>query len=445
MSRLRSIVALVTLSVTLVACACAGASPTATVLRACATGHVKLGLRVSHAESVPTAGSLTGSAHAIASGVIDEIRAGARGVCASAASASIRRQANHLLWLYRHRSRSQARKALAQLLAEIRSMAHQASIQPRAHAATGCSFDGARQISLHDADGVADYLAVARDAMLAGDEKGAQEAFDEARTAYWEWAQESGAQSAGDWLTVAAGAQMLGLPGVEKTALDNAQSAAREGLTQAEKIDPCAVTKQDAPCVVKALSIAMMLGIDSPSDVATVTKLLEAAGEEAVGKTPNGCEQWSLTMKITGPNGAALTWGPGSFRVNRKTGTITDAPGVGAGWPGEIGAESGPCTEEGAVVGTGYLAAEAFHFNISGSVTGTSFALQLSSTDSKVSITVSGPRACQALGGLAELFVNAFLGAPFPVELPVSEGQRSATLEFPSGEGSISVSAQRTN
>lgn len=446
MSRLKSIVAPLGIAVALIASSSASASSIKAVLHACAAGRVTLGLHVSHAEEVPTAGSLTGSAHAIVGRVLAEARNGGKGACPSDASASILRQANHLLWLYRHRSRSQARKALARLLAAIRSEAHQASNQPVAHAAAGCTFDGARHISLHDAAGVADFLAVARDAMLVGDEQGAEEALDAARSAYSEWAAHwSGAQSAGDWLAVAAGAQLLGLDGVERTALGHARSAAKEGLEQAEKLDPCSVTRQDAPCVVKALSIAMLLGIDSPSDLATVTKLLEAATEQAAGKTPNGCEQWSLTVKITGPNGGVLSWGPGLFRVNRKTATIADAPGVGAGWPGEVGAESGPCTEEGVVVGTGSFPAVPFHFNISGSVAGTGFSLQLASGDSKVSITVTGPPACQALGALAEVFVNAFLGAPFPIELPVAEGQRSATLEFPTGEGSINVSAQRTN
>ncbi len=438
----------------------ASASPTGAVLRNCSAGKVKLALNVSGADGAPSAGSVTGSAPSIVKLQLAEAASTAKGACQGDARASVRATAARIASLYRHGQRTRARRLLAQLLAGLRGSprgpangsrhrkrAHRASSTPRARAASGCSFDGTAHVSLHDVDGVADDLAAAAAAQLVGDELGAQEAIDAARDDFAEWVKEGagGAQSAGDWISVAAAAQWLGSEGIADEAMGRARTAAREALNASEKLGACSVTADDAPCVMRALTVAMLLGADNAGDVETVKGLLEAAAEQGRGSAPSGCEEWSLSVSVTGSNGPAMTWGPAAFTVNRKAGTIQDASGVGGGWPGEISSETGPCYEDGTQVGTGTLSGSSFHFNITGQVMETGFLLKLASSDNHVTISVSGPPACQALGGLGELFVNAFLGAPFPVYLPLSPGQTNVDTQEGSGEATFHEVASHIN
>jgi hypothetical protein len=194
---------------------------------------------------------------------------------------------------------------------------------------------------------------------------------------------------------------------------------------------------------MRALTAAILLGAESSGDIETVQGLLEGLAEQGTGSAPSGCEEWSLSVSIAGSSGPAMTWGPAAFTVNRKAGTVQDGPGVGGGWPGEIPSTSGPCYENGTQVGVGTLSGSAFHFNISGTVKETGLLLELTSSDSHVSIGVSGPPACQALGGLGEMFVNAFLQAPFPVYLPLSPGQTSVDTQEGSGEATFNEVASR--
>ncbi len=444
--------------VLLVLCTCAalallGAPALATPIRAalhrCSSGRVSLGLDVVQAEGVSLpAPAGAGSARSVVAAQIGEARGGERGLCPSAARRSIQAGARRLLSLYRHHRRAQARRLLRRLIAAIHSSAHQAKAPaPVARAAGGCSFDGTRHVSMSDAVGVADDLAVAQAALFGGDDAGATRALDAASAAYQGWVQggAGGAQSVGDWIGVAAGAQLLGLEGVADGAIEHARTAARAALEQAKQLDACSGSSNDAPCLAKALTLATMLGIDTPADTEALVKLLEADGERAEGKTPNGCEQWTLTVEFKASSGTTLRWGPGSFRVDRRAGTIVDAPGKGAGWPGELGADEGPCLEEGVQVGTGSYPPVPFHFSISGSVTSLGFALTLASSEAHISITVSGPPACQGLGALAEAFVNPLLSS-LPLELPVAAGQTSVDMSAPGDEGSsMSITAQRTS
>lgn len=441
---------------TLSSASVAAASPASAVLHACSAGKVKLALNVSAADGAPSAGAATGSASSVVKLQLAEAATTAGQACQGSARGSVRAAAARISSLYRHGQRARARRLLAQLLAGLRrppskpaagsrrrGKAHRASSTVRARAASGCSFDGAVHVSLHDVDGVSDDLAAAAAAQLVGDEAGAEEAIDAAREDFAEWVKEGagGAQSAGDWISVAAAAQWLGSEAIADEALGRARTAAREALDAGEKLGACTVTADDAPCVIRALTAAMLLGADNAGDVETVKGLLEAAAEHGKG-TPT-CEEWSLSVAITGPNGPAMTWGPAAFTVNRKAGTIQDASGVGGGWPGEIASETGPCYEDGTQVGTGTLSGSSFHFNITGQVLESGFLLQLASSDNHVTISVSGPPACQALGGLGELFVNAFLGAPFPVYLQLSPGQTSVDTQEGSGEATFHEVANR--
>jgi hypothetical protein len=442
----RTVIALLAVAVTLLLPSLAVAANPGGALRACAAGKLKLRLDVAAAEK-PT-GALAGVAPALLSTERSELQAAASGVCPRSAPASARAQAKHLLSLYRHGSRATARRALKHLLASFRATAHRTANGPRAHAAVvGCEFDGSVHVHPQEAPGVAADLAAAQAAQRGGDAAGAREAMSAAEHAYEKWAAggAGGAQSAGDWLAVAAAAQMLGLEGLANSAIARADRIGTEALQACEKLDRCSLTPASARSLLRTVAFAMLLGVETPGDEAVLAPLLEAAQEVLAGQTPNGCEQWSLTGKLTASDGWSFTWGPGSFRVNRKTGVIQNAPGVGTGWPGEIASWTGPCTENGAVVGSGTVPAVPFHYTISGSVTASAFSLTVQSNDAQITISVIGPPACQALGALGQQFVNALLTSPFPVELPVSAGQTSATFSVPLEEGAaLTFTATRT-
>ncbi len=433
----------------------AAASPVSAVLHACSAEKVKLALNVSGADGAPSAGAATGSASSVVGLQLGEAASTAEETCQGSARAAVRATASRISSLYHHGQRARARRLLAQLLAQIRGSskrpasgarhrrkAQRASSAPRARAASGCSFDGTAHVTLHDVDGVGDDLAAAAAAQLVGDEHGAEEALDAAREDFAEWVKEGagGAQSAGDWISVAAAAQWLGSEAIADEAMGRARTAAREALNAGEKLGACTVTQDDAPCIMRALTVAMLLGADDAGDVETVKGLLAAAAEQGKG---GACEEWSLSVSVNGPNGPAMTWGPAAFTVIRRTGTIQDASSVGGGWPGAISSETGPCYENGTQVGTGTLSGSSFHFNITGQVMETGFLLKLASSDNHVAIGVSGPPACQALGALGELFVNAFLEAPFPVYLPLSPGQTSVDTDEGSGEATFHEVATR--
>ncbi len=312
----------------------------------------------------------------------------------------------------------------------------------------GCEFEGTVHVRPGEAPGVAADLAAAKAAAQGGDAVGAREAMSAADRAYEKWVEvgAGGAQSAGDWLTIAAAAQMLGLEGVANNAIAHAERIAREALEQCEQLDPCSLTPTGARGLLRTVAFAMLLGVEKPSDEQALEGLLEAAQEVLGGQTPNGCEQWSLTVRFVASDGWTFNWGPGKFRVNRKTGVIEDAPDVGAGWPGEVGAFSGPCTENGVVVGSGTVPAAPFHFNISGSVTPSGFTVTVQSSDAHISVNVIGPPGCQYLGMIGQQFVNAFLTAPFPIELPISPPQTTAAVQIPLEENSaITATANRTS
>jgi hypothetical protein len=417
-------------------------------------GRATLALNVSGADSAPAANSVTGSAPSIVKLQLAEAAGAAKQTCQGDSRAKVRTAAARITSLYRHGQRPRARRLLARLLAEIHGSAHGspspgpahgASRGPAAHAASGCSFDGTVHVSLRDVDGVSDDLAAAAAAQAIGDERGADEALAAARQDFAEWVNEGagGAQSAGDWMSVATAAQWLGSETIADEAMEHARAAAREALDAGEKLGACSMTKDDAPCVMRALMAAILLGAENSEDIETVKGLLEGVAAQGASNALSGCEEWSLSVSIAGSSGPAMTWGPAAFTVNRRAGTIQDAPGVGGGWPGEIPSTTGPCYENGTQVGVGTLSGSAFHFNISGTVKETGFLLELTSSDSHASISVSGPPACQTLGGLGEMFVNAFLQAPFPVYLPLSPGQTSIDTQDGSGEDTFHEVASR--
>jgi hypothetical protein len=422
----------------------AGAQPISAALHSCSAGKVRLGLAIARAQAAP---SVAGAerASAVVKLQLAEAAATARGICQGQAGASVRRQLARALSLYRRGRRAQARRLLAQVLAAVRSAAHSkpahGASRQRARAASGCSFDGTVHVSMRDAAGVADDLALAAAAQRAGDNRLADEALGSARADFAEWVAEgaNGAQSMGDWISIAAAAQWLGDEQLADEALGRARSAARDALNAAEKLDGCSVTASDAPCIVRALTAAMLLGADTPADLEAVKAPLEAALKGGA----TGCEEWSLSVSIKGANGAGIDWGPAALVVNRTKGTIADAPGVGAGWPGQVPAETGPCEENGVPVGTGSLSAATFHFHVAGKVTSAGFLVEMTSADNHVSISASGPPACQALAGLAELFVNSFLQAPFPVYIQLAPGQTSFSNQETSGEATFQESASR--
>lgn len=429
--------------------AAAVASPARAALHRCSAGKLQLALHVARADRAPSAGAASKSASSIVKTQLREAKRAAKGACPGSAHSSVRTKDARIVSLYRHGHRARARRMLTRLLAQLRhsnrsgKAARNASWTPSARAASGCSFDGSVHIKLRDANGVADDLAAAAAAQQIGDERAADEALGAAREAFAEWVHEGagGAQSAGDWLSIAAAAELLGSESIANEALAHARTAAREALDEAEKLSACSNTANDAPCVIRALTAAMLLGIDRPSDLKAVKGLLEESAES--GKSD--CEEWTLSVSISEPSGWAIDWGPSAFVVDRKAGTITDGAGVGGGWPGEIPSTTGPCTENGVQVGTGTLSGSSFHFNITGQIIETGFLLELTSPDNNVSVTVQGPPVCQDLGALGEMLVNAFLQAPFPVRMSVAPGQTAVDTQEAFGESTLHVTANRVS
>src|ERR1700675_4316421 len=124
----RTIIALLATAVALLLPGIALASSHSNVLRACAAGTLKLRLDVSHAEN--PGGGLSGTASALVTTELAELRVAADGVCPRSAPTGARAQAKHLLSLYRHGSRATARRALKRLLATSRTHAHKTSQGP---------------------------------------------------------------------------------------------------------------------------------------------------------------------------------------------------------------------------------------------------------------------------------------------------------------------------
>ncbi len=443
----RTTIALLASAATLLLPGVALASSHPGALRACTTGKLKLRLDVSAAEKA-AGGEPASTAAALAGTELAELQAAADGVCPAARRL---RAALRPSTCFRSTVTARARVPEARSgtcsrrTARTRTRARAA--HSRAIASTGCEFDGTVHVHPREAPGVAADLAAAAAAQQGGDAMGAREAINAADRAYERWVTggAGGAQSAGDWLAVAAAAQMLGLEAVAEqrdcTGGPNRQGSARS-VREARPLHAHARQRAESAADRRVRDAARRR--DGKRRTSARATARSSTGSSRGARRPQRLRAVVAHSAPHPSDGWGFSWGPGSFEVNRKTGVIADASGVGAGWPGEVAAFSGPCTENGVVVGNGSVPATPFHFNIAGSVTSGGFLLTLRSAEANVSISVIGPPACHFLGELGQQFINAFV-SDFEMELPVTTGQTTASLVLPLEDAAITLTATRTS
>jgi hypothetical protein len=385
-------------------------------------------------------------------------RNGGGDVCSLPATAAVQAQLAAIQRLASSGQTAASRALFRKLLAQIATRPSRNTASARHTAAargTPCPADKKVKVKLKDADKVGDYLEAAAAAQRAGDQAGAAAATAAAQSAYSAWAtgNTTGASSVGDYIALANGSMKLsGDGGATAALLDKARQTAATNLTKASKVDRCTASTKDADCLGSAEAMAELVGASDSLDIAAAQEIMSAIQDRLEHKTPpDGCEEWSFTMKIVDheSNDWTIVWGPGRFRVDRTAGTLdgSQLAGYGPGWPGIIGAMSGECIETTPDGTTDYgpvsMAGAGFHYAIDGTVTDTGFELNLSSSDAHVSIDAPSEPICQGLAQLSEEFVNSFVGGPFPIDFGLADGQTSATVSEADDTTDISATITR--
>jgi len=385
-------------------------------------------------------------------------RDGAGNVCALPATRAVQAQLAVIARLASSGQTAASRTLFRKLLAQIAAR-HTSAVARHTAAVKGapCPADKTVKVKLKDADKVGDFLKAAATAQKAGDAAGAQAAAEAAQGAYDAWATggKTGASTVGDYIALAGGAMKLGGDaGAASALLDKARGTATANLDKASKVDRCTASLKDAACLGTAEAIAELVGASDSANLATANEIMDAIGDRLAHKAPpDGCEEWSFTMKIvdTEANNWTIVWATGRFRVSRKAQTLdgSQAAGYGPGWGGLIGSYTADCIEttpDGTTnFGPGTIHGSAFHYAIDGSVTDTGFVLSLSSADANV--TADGPSEpfCQLLLELARGFVSNLVQGPNELEFALAPGQTSATLSQDEGNLQLTATITRVN
>lgn len=392
-----------------------------------------------------------------AQGLAGSFRNGGGDVCSLPATAAVRGQLAVIQRLASSGQTATSRSLFRKLLAQIAARPSRNTSSVRhAGAAKGtpCPADKKVKVKLKDADKVGDYLEAAAAAQKAGDQAGAATAAAAAQAAYETWAtgDKTGASTVGDYIALAQGSMKLsGDGGATGALLDKARQTAATDLTKASKVDRCTASTKDADCLGSAEAMAELVGASDSLDISAAQEIMSAIQDRLERKIPpDGCEEWSFTMKMVDHDSSdwTIVWGPGRFRVNRKAGTLdgSQLAGYGPGWPGIIGAMNGECIEttpDGTTdFGPVTMAGAGFHYAIDGTVTDTGFELNLSSSDAHVSFNAPSDPTCQGLAQLGEEFVNNFIQGPFPIDFDLADGQTSAT--YSESDDSLDISATIT-
>ncbi|HVN62090.1 MAG TPA: hypothetical protein VMT59_12550 [Gaiellaceae bacterium] len=401
-------------------------------------------------------GKVTPFGAARAQALAGSFRNGGGDVCSLPATAAVQAQLAVIQRLASSGQTAASRALFRKLLAQIaaRPSRNTAARQPAAAKGTPCPADKKVKVKLKDADKVGDYLKAAAAAQRAGDQAGAAAAAAAAQAAYETWAtgDKTGASTVGDYIALAQGSMKLsGEAGATAALLDKARQTAATDLTKASKVDRCTASVKDADCLGSAEAMAELVGASDSLDVAAAQEIMSAIQDRLEHKTPpDGCEEWSFTMKIVDHDSSdwTIVWGPGRFRVNRKAGTLdaSQLAGYGPGWPGIIGALNGECIETTPDGTTDYgpvsMAGVGFHYAIDGTVTDTGFELNISSSDAHASINAPSEPICQGLAQLGQEFVNTIVDGPFPIDFDLAGGQTSAT--YSESDDSLDISATIT-
>lgn len=371
-------------------------------------------------------------------------------ICGARASARVEAAAQEIERAAARGDRTTATRLLRSLLASLQRRSPAVHRAPAA-ALTTCPVQDGVKVKAKDS-GAADGLRAASAAQKAGDAAGTAQAMASARAAYGKWAGTAGSTT-GDFVSMAKGAQQLGMDGLSGDLLDKARTAAEANVEKAKKIDRCTASAKDMDCQLRATAVSQLLGGEgaAPADLVTTS---EAIQDRLEGKLPDGCEEWIFEMKWTsqleGGGTWTLRWGSGKFRVSRRGGTIdgSHAAGYGPGWPGIIGSATGRCTEttdEGTIDhGPATFTGGPFRYSIAGSVSETSMVVEVASENAHVTVSAPPADACQLLAGLADYFLNAIVKGPFEIPFELGPDDRSAQISYSTAEGSMDASIRRT-
>ncbi len=376
-------------------------------------------------------------------------------VCSLPATAAVQSQLAVIQRLASSGQTAASRVLFHNLLARIAARRTSSVRHTAAVRGTPCPADKKVKVKLKDADKVGDYLKAAAAAQRAGDQAGAAAATAAAQSAYDAWAtgNTNGASTVGDYIAMATGSMKLsGEGGATAALLDKARRAAATDLTRASKVDRCTASVKDADCLGSAEAMAELVGASDSLDIAAAQEIMSAIQDRLEHRTPpDGCEEWSFTMKIVDHDESdwTIVWAPGRFRVNRTAGTLdgSQLAGYGPGWPGIIGAMNGECIETTPDGTTDYgpvsMAATGFHYAIDGTITDTGFELSLSSSDANVTIDAPSEPICQSLADLAQQFMGNIVRGPFPIDFDLAAGQTSATYSESDGSADFSATITR--
>jgi len=317
-----------------------------------------------------------------------------------------------------------------------------------AAAASGpCSIKRAPAISPKDDPRIGDALKAQAAAQRAGDAQAAADAARAASDAYQKWGDAQTGKSAGtvgDYLVVARGAQQMGQDGLSQKALDQARSAAeRDMKASSTSVDPCTASAKDIDCITAAVATGQLVGANGADNVAAATAAAMKAVEDRLNKKQlDDCEEWAFSMKLTAlPNPGldtewVIRWIDARVRINRKSKNADASRLAGyaaEAWPGMIGSATGSCWEQVGdapkhIVGPATITGAPFRFTVVPEVTDSGVTLTIASADANYTLTGPSNLGCQITKFLGDLILKTMLHGPFPIEIPLSEGQTEFTL-----------------
>lgn len=328
------------------------------------------------------------------------------------------------------------------VLAALRTIASHSSVgTPRALAriadATPCDLDRTRHIDVRSATQTVNDLALAARAAAAGDDAGAQAAFEAAAAAFRSWAQPliASSQSVPDLTAIAQAALMLGDDDVANAAMARALSLAETHYQQLRaQMDTCSPTQHDLDCQTRAAAEILLLG----GDESVASQLLELQHAVQTSGPVQPCQEWTFTLTGSSPAVGGTTvfqYDASRLRIDQSRGTVELPPHTANSWPASISGEDGTCDDNGTVYGI-QLLPDAFHYDVSATASSSEIDVTIHSGDVNVQITGTSDLACQAFGALGEQMLDAFFSGPMTLPFTVT-GDSRLTLHSDDGNGNV--------
>ena len=222
---------------------------------------------------------------------------------------------------------AQARQEVGEALAQAASedVMSSPAAPPPPPPTSVCPVDSNVYVKLSSARRAADTLAVAREAQLVGDAATATAATKQAAAAYRAWAEQvmrTSATTVGDYVSIARGAQLLGLDDVSRTALDNAHEVARANLRRAGVGEggECALDDAGRECRRRAITMTLWLGVDDAGERADLQAEMTAIEQPCFA-------EWFGTVTVTIGSSLHTKDGPDANGVT-TTNDSTDARNI---------------------------------------------------------------------------------------------------------------------